>query len=312
MNPNSDMMGSTGVSPVPVGVPPTGSGSSDVTHLTDLTNLTHSSPSDPSGSASQSPTLSLSPAIRAQLGIAVTPDSADPDLLHIRASDATLDRYKEVIVASGWRLENYLRNPVIQNAHQYGDIIFTIGRAEKTWVSGNALLQTWRFASNENPFAKIARDLYRGKFLQAASVGFLPLKWEDPTSDHGGASYASPNMAGTQVPRRRYLEQELLEVSAVGIPANPNALTLALKAGAIEHSDLRELFQLLKHLLRSADAPSDLDCGGSTPPSIPKFGVPPSGGPVSPIPSHLAELLPSLRFLRSLLFQNSTSNHKSQ
>ena len=191
--------------------------------------------------------------IRAQLAIETTPDSADSDLLHIRASDETLDRYKEVIVASGWRLENYLRNPVIQNAHQYGDIIFTIGRAEKTWVNGNALLQTWRFASNENPFAKIARDLYRGKFLQAASVGFVPLKWEDASLDldHDHA------LAPSQI-RRRYLEQELLEVSAVGIPANPNALTLALKAGAVEESDLRELFQLLKHLVsdRNADLQS--------------------------------------------------------
>ena len=173
--------------------------------------------------------------VRAQLGVSVTPDGADTDVLHIRVSDETLDRYKEVIVASGWRLDNYLRNPVIQNAHQYGDIIFTIGRAEKTWVSGNALLQTWRFASTENPFAKIARDLYRGRFLQAASVGFVPLKWEDGTEK--------------SVFRRRYTEQELIEVSAVGIPANPNALTLALKAGAVEESDVRELYQLLKHLV---------------------------------------------------------------
>src|SRR5688572_1717765 len=164
--------------------------------------------------------------IRAQLAIEVNPDTADADVLHIRASDETLDRYKEVIVASGWRLDNYLRNPVIQNAHQYGDIIFTIGRAEKTWVSANSLLQTWRFASNENPFAKIARDLYRGKFLQAASVGFVPLKWED---GDGSSAFT-----------RRYTDQELLEVSAVGIPANPNALTLALRAGAVQESDLRE------------------------------------------------------------------------
>ena len=114
--------------------------------------------------------------LRTQLPVQVSvpADTAAP-VVDIRVSDETLDRYKEVIAASGWRLENYLRNPVIQNAHQYGDIIFTIGRAEKTWVSGNALLQTWRFASNENPFAKIARDLYRGKFLRAASVGFIPM-----------------------------------------------------------------------------------------------------------------------------------------
>jgi len=45
--------------------------------------------------------------------------------------------------------------------------------------------------------------------------------------------------------RRKYLEQELIEVSAVSIPANPNALTLALKAGAVEISDIKALSQFL-------------------------------------------------------------------
>jgi HK97 family phage prohead protease len=172
--------------------------------------------------------------LRAELPVAVEPDAHDTDILHMRASDETLDRYREIIMASGWRLENYLRNPVIQNAHQYGDIIFTIGQALKTWVSGNALLQTWKFASQENPFAKIARDLYRGGYLRAASVGFVPLKWENGNEK-----------AGFQ---RKYTEQELLEVSAVGIPANPNALALAIKDGAVEKSDLRELSAILKHI----------------------------------------------------------------
>jgi uncharacterized protein len=191
--------------------------------------------------------------VRVQLAVSATPDNADADVLHVRASDQTMDRYHEVISASGWRLENYRRNPVIQNAHQYGDIIFTIGRAENTWVSGNALLQIWRFASNENPFAKIARDLYRGGFLQAASVGFLPLKWED--GPPGSAGTAGPGSAAAGF-RRRYLEQELLEVSAVGIPANPNALTLAYAQGAIQKSDLRELYNLLSHLITAFSDPS--------------------------------------------------------
>src|SRR5438093_1225661 len=52
--------------------------------------------------------------------------------------------------------------------------------------------------------------------------------------------------------RRKYVEQELLEVSAVGIPANPNALALGLKAGAVEKSDLRELQELLRETLGEA------------------------------------------------------------
>ena len=48
--------------------------------------------------------------------------------------------------------------------------------------------------------------------------------------------------------RRKYLEQELLEVSAVGIPANPNALQLGVKEGAVEKADLEELLELLREL----------------------------------------------------------------
>src|SRR5512135_3235732 len=50
------------------------------------------------------------------------------------ASTATLDRYHEVIEPSGWRLDAYRRNPVFQNAHNYGDILFTLGKALSTEV----------------------------------------------------------------------------------------------------------------------------------------------------------------------------------
>ncbi len=81
---------------------------------------------------------------------------------------------------------------------------------------------------------------YRGKFLNAVSVGFVPIRWEDPSSSSSSSSSSSV--------RRRYLEQELLEVSAVGIPANPNALALGLKSGALEKSDIKESYELLRQL----------------------------------------------------------------
>src|SRR5205823_2028683 len=77
-------------------------------------------------------------------------------------------------------------------------------------------------------------------FLNAVSVGFIPLSWENGSQEAGY--------------RRKYLEQELLEVSAVSIPANPNALSLGLKAGAIEKGDLKELFELLKHFCTAGSA----------------------------------------------------------
>lgn len=170
------------------------------------------------------------------------PSATPSHVLDFISSDDSLDRFGEVIVASGWRLENYRRNPVFQNAHQYGDVIFTLGRALITEIRSGpspinqqpstCLFQRIQFATDINPMARIAYGLYQGKFLNAVSVGFVPIRWEN-----GGPKDSF---------RRKYLEQELLEVSAVAIPANPNALALGLKAGAIQRADLREASDLLR------------------------------------------------------------------
>src|SRR5690242_11342512 len=78
------------------------------------------------------------PGLRGKIQVEIREPSATPgeirdnscnSCLDFIASDETLDRYHEVIVASGWKLDNYVKNPVFQNSHQYGDIIYTIGRA---------------------------------------------------------------------------------------------------------------------------------------------------------------------------------------
>src|SRR2546425_326607 len=63
-------------------------------------------------------------------------------ILDFIASDETLDRCDEVIQAGGWRLDEYQRNPVFQNAHQYGDIIFTLGKALITEIRQSRTLHS--------------------------------------------------------------------------------------------------------------------------------------------------------------------------
>ena len=168
------------------------------------------------------------------------------------ASTATLDRYHEVIEPAGWRLDAYRRNPVFQNSHNYGDILFTLGKAVTTEVRAigerQALCQRIQFATEVNPIARIAYGLYKGGFLNAVSVGFIPLKWEDGTGERGASERESS-------PRRRYLEQELLEVSAVAIPANTDALALGLKSGAIGKADLQATLDLVRGLTAAAPEP---------------------------------------------------------
>jgi HK97 family phage prohead protease len=174
-------------------------------------------------------------------------DNAPANTLDFRSSDQTLDRYQEVITVAGWKLDNYRKNPVVQNAHSYWSLADTIGKALITEVrlgTQNSepetyLFQRIQFAVEENPMAKLAYGLYKGGFLNAVSVGFIPIRWEDSPSSSSSSS---------SLIRRKYLEQELLEVSAVSIPANPNALALGLKEGAIEKGDLRELAALLREI----------------------------------------------------------------
>ncbi len=180
-------------------------------------------------------------------------DHAPPNALDFRSSDQTIDRYQEIITVAGWKIDNYRKNPVFQNAHRYWTVADTIGKALITELRDDAsrstlhapthLFQRVQFAVEENPLARLAYGLYRGGFLSAVSVGFIPLRWED-----GGEQ---------EKVRRRYLEQELLEVSAVSIPANPNALVSGLREGAIEKGDLEELIALLS--TKNAEEGKEID-----------------------------------------------------
>ena len=135
------------------------------------------------------------------------------------ASTSTQDRDGEVIEALGWDLKNFKKNPVIMYAHDYRTL--PIGKAPRVWVSqGGELKNTVEFPPEGTyEFADIVERLVDTGYLKTESVGFIPKKWEDGD--------------GEKAPRRTYTKQELLEISIVPIPANPDALRNAVDAGVI-------------------------------------------------------------------------------
>jgi HK97 family phage prohead protease len=176
----------------------------------------------------------------------VPKDAGNEPVVDFISSDETVDRYNEIISASGWDLVSYRKNPVFQDSHDYSSITRTIGKAAITEVRGDKLYQRIHFAVDANPLAKIAYALYKGGFLNAVSVGFVPVKWQNGDANSGFA--------------KKFTKQILLETSAVAIPANPNALQLAYDAGAVEQKDLRELL----HMLRDATKPISAAPGSNT------------------------------------------------
>lgn len=139
------------------------------------------------------------------------------------ASDGVVDRHGEVIDQAGWDFKNFKKNPVFLWSHNsgMGEARPPIGKVKKLWFEGSGKKQRLMFQPQfdlEDSFAKDIYRKYRDGFLNAFSVGFIPLEAENNT----------------------YTKSELLEISAVPIPANPNAIVSLSKTGmkSVEWKDL--------------------------------------------------------------------------
>ena len=139
-------------------------------------------------------------------------DGAGPRLSFVLSTDE-VDRHGDVITAGGWSLESYRSNPVFLWAHDYTRPV--IGRALQTWTDSRRLMAQVEFAPT--PFAQEVAALYAAGYQRGVSVGFKPLAYEERRHEKTGAVIGI-----------RFLEQELLEASAVPVPANRSALRRAL------------------------------------------------------------------------------------
>jgi HK97 family phage prohead protease len=136
-----------------------------------------------------------------------------------KASSATPDRDGDTISPTGWKLDGFAKNGPILWAHNPYEP--PVARARKTWFDASALYAEMEFAGAEvYAFAETVYQLIKGGFLNAVSVGFRPLKW---TRNEGRGPFAID-----------FVEQELLEISIVPIPSNPDALIQARSAGGID------------------------------------------------------------------------------
>lgn len=118
-------------------------------------------------------------------------------------STGVIDRHGESINPMGWKLENFMKEPVILYGHDYSS--FPVGKALKVYIEDNKLKFNIQFAPTEE--GKKTFQLIQGGFLNTTSAGLIPLKW--------GVSGQDPYSI---------MEQELLELSIVPVPANPEAL----------------------------------------------------------------------------------------
>jgi phage head maturation protease len=154
--------------------------------------------------------------------------SIDAGKMRIRSVITTIDpdRAGDVVVPTGLRnAEEYLMNPVVLWAHNRSQFP-PIGSCKWLDVQPRRVVAETRFAQDV-PFAEDIFRLYEQGVLRGWSIGFVPRKAKRVL------------LRGREAPGLRVDEWDLLEYSAVPIPENPGALTVALQKGLVRDPDLK-------------------------------------------------------------------------
>jgi phage head maturation protease len=136
-------------------------------------------------------------------------------------STEAVDRSGDIVRATGAKIDNYLKNPVVLWAHNYDEPPIAKALSIEI-IPGVGLKARFQFPEwGMNPQADVVRRLWAGGFLNATSIGFMPLAAQpvDP-KDADETWYWGP---------WDYVSWELLEFSVVPVPANQEALRLAVK-----------------------------------------------------------------------------------
>jgi len=140
------------------------------------------------------------------------------------ASTPSVDRYGDV-VAPDWKLERY--QGLVAWAHDY--TLPPIGKVTDLGMDGESLIARikWDDNAEHNPLGATVAHQFREGFLTSVSVGFAPTKStprKELPEDHPAAGKSGHYFTGN----------ELLEISAVPIPANPEAVAIRAKMWGLE------------------------------------------------------------------------------
>ena len=148
----------------------------------------------------------------------VEKDGSEAGLMRFVASTEDKDRSGDVI-RQNWELSNFKQNPVYMWGHDYTRA--PIGIVPRIWVEngkalngGPALMNLVQFDESD-PFAVDIKGKFQRGILKAQSVGFRPLEANSVRDADG-------RFEGYE-----FTKSELLEISAVSIPANQMALRKA-------------------------------------------------------------------------------------
>ena len=140
----------------------------------------------------------------------------------IAANDVS--RAGDYLNLRGMSFENYMKNPVVLWAHNYGVNLsgatpsggIPIAKTLEIGHDDGRIVADFQFNSDDE-FAARVENAWNGGFIRAASIGYLPTQIAERTDENGETRY-------------RVEKSELLEWSLVPVPADPDSVRAAARA----------------------------------------------------------------------------------
>lgn len=163
------------------------------------------------------------------------------------ATSLALDRHREVVIPKGVNMEDFIENPVLMSQHEHRTD--PIGTVLSLDPNDENIKFEFAFDESDPDAAKTMRKFENGT-MRTFSIGFLPTKWVDQEElvdetgkmldkvdiKVGGNPYTLDLTRYKATPRRLYTDWELLEISTVSIPANPEAHITRMAEGLIDEA----------------------------------------------------------------------------
>lgn len=160
--------------------------------------------------------------------------------VRFKISSEVVDRDGDILIAKGCDFTNFAKNPQFLNFHNYHE--FPLGIPKNWGVEGKSVYCDVYFptidelstnpaeASEKAKLVDFTYHCYKTGMLNAVSVGFIA-KDVEPIKETGGY---------------KILEWELLEFSAVAVPANQDAIAQAVKSFGESGNDIVDPIERIK------------------------------------------------------------------
>lgn len=170
----------------------------------------------------------------------------------ITASTSDVDRHGEIVDIDGIDIERFKSSPrILANHEQSIESIIGIADADTIKKVGGKLKMSIKFASDISPLAEVAEKLVKGGYLNTLSIGFISKAVE------------MKRIKGVDV--LVHTKSELLEVSLVAVPANPNAIINPVAKGMCTSDEFKEYkkntasqIELNEELIKKIDVLTDI------------------------------------------------------